>query len=651
MKKIAVLFLLIGFCGVTFAQIPNLHFANGISSASLDEGRAIAIDASGNSYITGYFQGTADFDPSGNTANLLASSQDVFVAKYNSLGVYQWAFQIGGGSSDIGYSIATDASGNVYVTGLFTGPADFDPSGNTVNLSGTSNVFVAKYNSSGGYEWAFSIGNTSADIGYGIKTDASGNVYVTGQLNGTADFDPSGNTANLTGVGGDIFVAKYSTSGAYLWAFNVGGSSTDIGNSITTDVSGNVFVTGQFQGTADFDPSVGITNLVSVGGSDAFVAKYDTDGNYQWAFVVGGSTGSDFGYGISTDASGNVLVTGRFIGTVDFDPSGNTADLTSPAFSPDAFVAKYTTGGAYQWAFNIGGGSGDAFGYGISSDASSNVYVTGQFALTNDFDPSGSTANLTAVGGYDIFVAKYNNSGAYQWAFKMGAGGADVGYGIATSTSGDVYVAGSFQFVVDFDPSALTTNLTSNDKDIFVTKYSNAALPVSLILFAATLQNDNKVAIHWATASETNASHYQVERSNDAISFEVIAYKEAAGNSQERKDYALTDHSPGFGINYYRLCQVDADGKFTYTRTVAVRVENDNDFTIYPVPSEDKLYIKGFHSVEIQAIRIFDLSGRVVAQYVDDMAILNISTLPSGGYLIQLQTLEGHWPKRRFVKQ
>ena len=199
-----------------------------------------------------------------------------------------WAFDVGStGSSndDRGFAIARDGSGNILVTGKFEGTADFDPSGSTANLTsnGNDDVFVAKYNSSGVYQWAFNIGGTSTDQGNGITTDGSDNVYVTGFFQGSnVDFDPSGATNDLSSNGsGDIFVAKYNSSGVYQNAFNIGGTSTDQGRGIVVDNSQQAHVTGWFSGTAvDFDPDPGTTTNLSTsanGDDDFFVASFLAD--------------------------------------------------------------------------------------------------------------------------------------------------------------------------------------------------------------------------------------------------------------------------------------------------------------------------------------------------------------------------------------
>lgn len=475
MKKLVLFTALALLCHFVSSQHIELKWAAGIGGNGYDQATSTAVDADGNIYITGRFQGTVDFDPSSSTANLSSSAGtwDIFIAKYNASGAYQWAKRMGGSYDDLGYSLSLDGSGNIYVTGFFQYIADFDPSSSTANLASAGNweIFIAKYDPLGNYLWANSMGGASHDIGYSLSVDGSGNVYVTGIFAGTVDFDPSSATANLTSAGlYDVFIAKYDASGAYLWANRMGGSSYDYGSSLSLDGSGNVYVTGYFQGTADFGLSSSTASLISAGGDDIFIAKYNASGTYLWANRMGGSSG-DRGRSLSLDGSGNIYITGEFEGAADFDPSSSTANLTS-AGSSDMFISKYDPSGAYFWANKMGGTSTD-YSMALCHDGSGNVYVSGYFQSTADFDPSSSTANLASAGSYDAFISKYDDSGAYMWANRMGGSLGDFGRSLSIDGSGNLYVAGWFEGTADFDPSSSTLNLNSaGGYDIFITKYS-----------------------------------------------------------------------------------------------------------------------------------------------------------------------------------
>jgi len=389
--------------------------------------------------------------------------------------IFGWAKSMGGTSSDISESITTDASGNVYVTGRYQGTADFDPSGATFNLTANAqtDIFIQKLDPNGNFIWAKSIGGAAGDNGYCITTDASGNVYVTGTYFGTVDFDPSGATFNLTSTGPfngsfDVFVLKLDAGGNFVWAKSMGGTSSDYGRSITTDASGNVYVTGFYQGTVDFDPSGAIFNLTANGFSDVFIQKLDALGNFIWAKSVGGVS-EDQGYSIITDDSGNVYIAGYYSDTTDFDPGVDTFNLTSNG-SRDIFIQKLDALGNFIWAKSMGGTNVDK-GRSISTDASGNVYVTGNYYGTSDFDPGVDSFNLTSSGQSDVFIQKLDAFGNFIWAKSMGGTSYDYGKSITADASGHVYVTGFYKDTADFDPSASTFNLISSGlDDVFIQK-------------------------------------------------------------------------------------------------------------------------------------------------------------------------------------
>jgi hypothetical protein len=340
----------------------------------------------------------------------------------------------------------------------------------TILAAGSFDVFVQKLDPSGNFIWAMSLGSNLGDLGNSSTVDSSGNVYTIGYFRLSADFDPGIGATYLTSVGlDDVFVQKLDSSGNFLWAKSFGGGSNDNGSSITIDVSGNVYTTGSFRGTADFDPGAGTANLTSAGQDDVFVQKLDVSGNFHWAKSFGAGL-RDKGNSITVDDSGNVYTTGFFEGTVDFDP-GVGIDSHTSAGRFDFFVQKLDDSGNFLWAKSFGSGLFDE-GTSITVDASGNVYTTGGFNGTVDFDPGAGTTNLTAVNG-DVFVQKLDPSGNFIWAKSFGEISQDRGSSIAVDASGNVYTTGYYAGTVDFDPGAGTVNLTSaGDFDVFVQKLS-----------------------------------------------------------------------------------------------------------------------------------------------------------------------------------
>ncbi|MCI0527482.1 MAG: SBBP repeat-containing protein, partial [Nitrospira sp.] len=437
----------------------------------------------------------ADFDPGPGTFNLTSfGSDDVFISKLDSTGNFVWAAQLGGSSFEESFGIAVDGGGNVYTTGRLSGIADFDPGPGTFNLTsaGFNDVFISKLDSAGNFVWARQLGGTGGEVGNDIVVDGSGNVYTTGNFNGTADFDPGLGTFNLTPIGfSDVFISKLDSAGNFLWARQLGGiSSSNVGNSISLDSSNNVYTTGGFTGIVDFDPSPGIFNLTSFGSLDVFISKLDSTGNFVSAQRLGGG-GFDQGLSIVVDGSGNVYTTGSFDGTADFDPGSGTSNLTSAGFS-DAFVSSLgpavppptptptppgptPTPTPTPTPIPSAGGIGNDEGHGIAVDGSGNVYTTGFFSNTADFDPGPNVFTLTSAGGADVFISKLDNVGNFVWARQVGGTGNDNGREISVDGSGNVHIIGVFNGTVDFDPGPGTFNLTSGGfQDVFILKLDSA---------------------------------------------------------------------------------------------------------------------------------------------------------------------------------
>ncbi len=468
-------------------------YAFQIGGESQDFGGDIATDASGNSFVTGSFRFTADFDPGPGVFNLTSSggpATDIFVAKYDPTGNLVWAFNLEGpiNVNAEGRAIAVDVNDNdnVYVSGLFRGTVDFDPGPGIFNLSsspipgfpqsaGSRDIFLAKYDTAGNFIWAIGFGNPTGKNIHGIILDILGNIYLTGFFRNTVDFDPGPGIFNLTGSAvhvKDIYLAKYDPLGNFVWAFTIGSSNgSDSGLSIGLDGSRNVYLAGHLDGTADFDPGPGVFTLTNLnpGVEDIYLAKYDPLGNFIWAFNLDG-TGGEGGTSLTVDAAGNSYVGGYFESTMDFDPGPGIFTLNHTG-NRDIYLAKYDTDGSFIWAFSVGSNDLDQV-HSIDRDASGNIVIAGRFSGTADFDPGPNTFNLSSNGSEDIFAAKYDNSGNFIWAIGAGSNGRDVLNGVAVDFAGNTFVTGSFFGTVDFDPGPGTFNLTSPSpwSDIFVLK-------------------------------------------------------------------------------------------------------------------------------------------------------------------------------------
>lgn len=450
-----------------------------MGGADYDVVHAITIDAQGGVYTTGEFRGTSDFDPNQGVFNLVSANfgyHDIFISKLDFSGNFVWAKQMAAGA---GHSITVDEAGNVYTAGYFVGTVDFDPNVGTYSLTAAGlDMFISKLDASGNFIWAKNMGGPGSDIVNSIAVDLAGNVYITGQFQGTADFDPNAGVFNLTSASGDdTFISKLDVSGNFVWAKSiVGGGGNDECRSIALDKAGNTYVAGHFSNTADFDPNAGIYNLSAAGGAIGFVLKLDSSGNFIWAKNWGGDINN-----ISIDKWNNVYSTGNFGGTVDFDPNAGVYNLTGA--NSDIFISKLDSLGNFVWAVGmLGGPQTQNGGASIANDTLGNVYTTGSFIDTVDFDPGPGVYNLitTPAGGAGGgFVSKLDALGNFAWA-KLVDGAIGVDVSIKLDQSGNIYTTGIFYDTVDFDPNAAIFNLFSaGDDDIFVQKLSPFGVGIS----------------------------------------------------------------------------------------------------------------------------------------------------------------------------
>ncbi len=360
---------------------------------------------------------------------------------------------------------------------------------NAGNVSGQSTQACATTQGTSSQSWSRNFGgpgSTDNAISTGIAVSTNGNSVVVGYFAGTVDFGGG----PLTSAGGqDIFVAEYSSAGTYLWAKRFGSSGEDYANAVWIDTGGNIIVTGSFNGSVDFGG--GVLNAAPAGFSDIFLVEFNSAGAHSWSKRFGGS-GNDAGYGVTADSSGNIIVTGSFVGTVDF--GGGT--LTSNLSSNDIFVAKYSPTGTHLWSKGFGS-TGDDHGTAVATDGSGNVVVTGYFNNTIDF----GVGPLTSAGMKDIFLVKLNSSGQYVWSKRFGGTSIDSANALDIDISGNIVITGFFYGTVDFGGGPLTS--TSAAK-VFLAKYLPDGTHSWSKVFSGTTTFDNAIATSLAIDLNAN---------------------------------------------------------------------------------------------------------------------------------------------------
>ncbi len=537
---------------------------------------------------------------------------------------FQWAKQMGGTSSEVARSVASDSSGNIYTIGDFYGTVDFDPGTGTYNLTSTgySDIFISKLDNLGNFIWAKQFAGSLSGYGYSISIDDFGNVYSSGTFNGSVDFDPGIGTCILTGGGlVDLFISKLDSSGNFVWAKKMeGGVYYCQASSIVNDKNGNIYYSGAFQNSVDFDPGLGSFYLNSVSGSvDIIVSKLDSSGNFIWAKQMGGS-GEENGSSVIVDSLGNVYTTGYFNGTVDFNPGAGIFNLTSSGLQ-DIFISKLDSLGNFIWAKKMGGTNRD-FGMSITFDNSGAVYTTGSFIGTVDFDPSLGTSNLTSAGGEDIFVSKLDAVGNFIWAKKMGGASSDRGESISLDANNNVYTVGYYNLTADFDPSAGVYNLTAVDSsDVFISKLDNSGNFVWTKSFGGVANDCGN-----ALTIDPSSNVYTVGYFGSSVDFD-----------------------PGAGI--YNLASMGVFDVFVQklSQTPLGILENSqhqNFISVFPNPTTNRLTIETTKPTTISIVNL--LGEELINSKIEKTETIDVSFLLNGIYFVRDLNYGG---SMKFVKQ
>ncbi len=433
-------------------------------------------DGSANIYMTGYTTSISSVATSGAYQTIFAGGLDVYLARFNSSGAIQWATYYGGSDTDQALAITLDASGNVYITGMTKSTSGIATSGAYQTFNaGVSNVFLAKFNSSGAIQWATYYGGTGFDEGIGVTTDGSGNVFLTGTTTSASGIATVG--AYLTALPGvqNAFLAEFSSSGILTWATYYGGEATDLSNGVAIDGAGNLYITGLTSSTTGIATS-GAHQIINAGGAfDAFIARFTNTGALVWSTYYGGSD-DDEAQGVATDPSGNVIVTGLTASLGTIASTG--AYQTSLAGVYDAFVAKFNNAGVILWGTYYGGPNYDGAGS-VITDAAGNIYFNGSTASTSGITTSGAIQATFGGGTYDGLLAEFSSTGTLVYGTYYGGTGDEYNGGVASDGTGNIYFAGSTTSTSSIATSgAYQTTYGGGPEDAFLVKVNICTYPV-----------------------------------------------------------------------------------------------------------------------------------------------------------------------------
>lgn len=430
---------------------------------------AMTVDNSGSVYTAVIYTETVDFDPGpvifpetggeeGQTSiqKLDANGNLIWVKSFHEI--------VGDGIVGNGFEISAmtmDNSGNLFLTGGFSGTIDFDPGDEELAMTSVGwsvDIFVMKLDDEGDLVWTNTIGGNNIDSGVDIELDPDGDVCVTGTFFQTVDFDAGDGIEELTAAGvevADVFVLKLTNAGEFIWVKSIESESSDQVFDLEVDENNNIYIGGHFNSTADFDVGLGEYLVTATGAHEGFLLKLDETGAYNWVVTISESLLSEI-TSLKIDNYDNVYAAGDFVGeAVDFDPGAGIAHLSSIG-QEDVFVAKYTNAGELIWARKLGGAGNDKNAI-IEISEINSLYVLGTYRENIDVDPSDIDYILEHTAGdgenQDLFLTTLNKDGEFLQAISFTGDRNDFCADLKSGAEGSIYMAGTTLSTLDIDPS------------------------------------------------------------------------------------------------------------------------------------------------------------------------------------------------------
>lgn len=517
---------------------------------------------------------------------------------------WKWCKSATGTGKDEANAIAVDGGGNIYIAGNFRS-ASFNIGGVTLTnlIPTTTEIFIAKYTSTGYLIWAKRFGNKGNEIANDICIDGTGNIYLTGNF--TSDTFDLGNGVTLynSSVWIDPFVAKFTTGGDVVWAKSAEGATNDEAHGVAVDASGNVFITGFYDSdTLIFNKSP-LAQIIRSGVNDVYLAKYNNSGIFQWVRGAGGEM-EDEALGVAIDNLGNAIITGYFqSSTITF----GDFPLTNANNFSDMFLTKYNTSGNVLWT-KIVTGDFDETGNSITTDGNGNIFVCGNFNSPS-IDIGTTTLNNALPNDMsdDVFVAKFNSSGVAQWANQAGGTSGDYGNGVAVDYEGNVYITGNFvSATFTIGATVLNNTDTKGSGEIFAAKYNSSGGLIKAISAQSNGDDDSRSIAAYSNNAFI-AGTFKSTYPDPKIHF-------GTNSQQNTGEYDIIVAALGYGVSI-------KDEEF------------DKYFSVFPNPAhaEFNLSASGITTGKFNC-KIYDVTGKLLTESNTDFKQNNVLqfSVPSG---------------------
>ena len=427
---------------------------------------SVANDNWGNVYVAGDFYGTVDFDPGLNVDEHTSNgNDDCFMSKFSPNGDWQWTKTWGSIDYESSNDITIDGSGNLYIAGYFTETVDFNPDGGGTQTSlGGYDSYLSKFDLDGNWKWTKTWGGPPDNEADSISCDNSGGIYVVGSFYETVDFNPDGGGSQTSQGSDDAYLSKFNSNGDWQWTKTWGSIDLTSARGVANDNTGNVYIAGYFRGTCDFDPDGGAPQT-SDGNMDAYLSKFDSSGNWQWAKIWGGTDYVNCKI-VTIDDSDNLYLGGNYQGTSDFNPLGGGTYASHGGSDP--YLSKFDLDGNWLFTASWGGLDSD-HAEAITVDPVGDIYVGGYYKATADFNPGGG-GTQTSNGEQDAYLNKFDSGGAWISVKTWGGPGWDESGALSADYAGHIYIADFFREIVDFNPEGGDWHISNGGTDAYLSK-------------------------------------------------------------------------------------------------------------------------------------------------------------------------------------